>query len=186
MNERFERMERCLRPETTVEELIGALRDADWNVRLAAVVGLEERHDPRAIEPLLEVLRVENAAPIYSQQYDFCGAGAGWTHVEAPRFPENTTDELRAAWRRRGRIKQAVCYALGAIGRADERALEFLHRYVTDQNEDYGIRAAAGKALGALRHPSSRPYLERATEDSEWCTKTEAKKALAALAGSVP
>jgi HEAT repeat protein len=40
------------------------------------------------------------------------------------------------------------------------------------------MRAAACKALGLMRSPSSRPHLLEAARDGEWCTATEARKAL--------
>ena len=89
-----------------------------------------------------------------------------------------TSAATRAAWERRGRIKQAACLALGCIGQPEPRVLECLHRYATDQGQDYAVRAAACKALGLIHSPLSRPIVEQATADLEWCTKTEAQKAV--------
>lgn len=111
----------------------------------------------------MALLREEDAAPLYSQEKD----------LETP-----DGEGMREAWERRGRLKQAVCFALPAIAAAGPGALEFLHRYATDQKEDYTVRASAARALGLLRHPSSCVALANATNDSEWCTQTEARKAL--------
>ena len=104
----------------------------------------------------------------------------------APRqpVPANTPEETRLAWKRRGRIKQAICLAWGSIGQSDERVLEVLHRCATDTGEDAAVRAAASKALGQVGSTSSRPSLERAAQDQEWCTRTEARQAL--IGGRVP
>jgi len=180
----FERIEQCAelgsaRDAASLVALTGRLKDPEWRVRFAAAVALGDRADEAALGPLVETLFAEDAAPLYTQQSDMGGAPAGAPRSGTLAFPAGTTDEVRAAWQRRGRIKQAVAIALGAIGRADSRALEILHRYVTDPKEDYAVRAAACKALGMIRSGESRPWLERAAQDSEWCTSTEARKALA-------
>ena len=186
MNRRFEDMERCIhlgrqQDDGSLLELTALLKNDDWRIRFAAAVALGDRADPRSIEPLLDLLRAEDAAPLYSQSGDLSSAPAGAPNAGQLTFPEGTTAATRAAWERRGRLKQSACIALGRIGSADERVLEFLHRYSTDAKEDYAVRAAAAKALGVLRNPLSRPFLVVAAQDEEWCTKTEARKALTAL-----
>jgi len=127
------------------------------------------------------LLAAEDAAPLYTQQADLGGAPAGSPDERELAFPPGTTGATRAAWERRGRLKQAVCLALGAIAVTDQRALDALHRHATDQREDYPVRAAAAKALGQLHSPASRAALTLATQDPEWCTATEARQALAGL-----
>ena len=180
----FELMERCAKlacqqDEPSLRELINLLANPDWMVQFAAAVALGDRRDPRAKEALLRLLRTEDAAPLYTQDKDIGSAPAGSNSAPEPEFPEGTTDATRAAWERRGRLKQAACYALADIGGADPLTLEFLHRYAADAKEDYTVRAAASRALGAFRDPSSRPFLTTAAKDEEMCTKTEAEKALA-------
>ena len=181
MNAAYDGMERCMDPATSVAALIKALRDEDWQTRFAAAVALGDRRERSAVESLLEALQCEDRAPLYSQRTELDGIPAGSPEGHAPTFPPGTTDATRSAWARRGRIKQAICFALGEIGVVNARVLEFLQRYATDQGEDYMVRAAANKALGRLPHPSNRPALERAAADPEWCTQTEARKALAAF-----
>ena len=55
--------------------------------------------------------------------------------------------------------------------------LDLLHDFATDQKRDYIVRAAACKALGQLARPESLPVVEQATQDEEWCTACEARKA---------
>ena len=183
MSERYEKMERCMRLAGMVEsdslhELFELLSDKEWRVRYAAAVALGDRKDPRAVEPLVEALRVEDAAPLFTQKEDIGGCHAGYPFEFNLRFPKEMTTERRAAWERRGRVKQAVCLALGAIGSAEAAALERLHSYVIDQTHDPEVRAAAAKALALIGDPSSRPFLEKASNDFEWCTRTEAAKGL--------
>lgn len=181
MKTSYDAMEQCMSRSAPVDVLLAALQGEDWQARFTAAVALGDRRERAAVGAMIEVLTAEDPAPLYTQQADLGGIPAGSPHGRAPVFPPGTPEATRTAWARRGRIKQAICLALGEIGVADPRALEFLHRYATDQGEDYAVRAAANKALGLLKHPSSRPVLERAVTDPEWCTQTEARKALAAL-----
>lgn len=190
MNPCFEQMERCAQlaraqDAAALDELLALTTHAAWEVRLAATVALGDRADARAVAPLLALLRAEDAAPLFTQDKDYGGipAGSPFADGTALVFPAGTTVATLAAWERRGRLKQAACLALGQIGPAALEALPFLHRYVTDMKEDYAVRAAAAKALGMLRDPASRPFLETATTGEEWCAKTEAVKALQALPG---
>lgn len=186
MNPCYAKMERCLRLATAadadaVSELLTLLSDACWEVRFAATVALGDCRAPAAVGPLCDLLDAEDRAPLYTQTQDHGGGPAGGNRIREVSLPAGTTAEIADAWQRRGRIKQAACLALGSIGAADARSLSFLERYATDAREDYAVRAAACKALGMLRPPSARGALERAADDQEWCTRTEARKALAAL-----
>lgn len=171
--------------EASLQELMERTRHADWRVRLSAVVALGDRADAGALPALLEVLRQEDAAPLYTQVSHLAGAPAGATMLAPVNFgPEITaglTPEIKECWRRRGRLKQAVCWALAAIGAQAAPAVATLCRYAIDKQEDYAVRAAACLALGKIGDASARATLELATRDDEWCTKTEAGKALAAL-----
>ena len=179
MNTPYDGMERCMDAATPVATLIATLDNPDWQIRFAAIVALGDRRDRLAVGPLAALLRHENSEPLYSQR-DEVGGGipAGSPQGRTPTFPPGTSEATQAAWARRGRLKQAACLALGAIGLAEPAVLDLLHRYAVDQAEDYAVRAAANKALGLLGHASSRPVLERAVADPEWCTRTEAAKAL--------
>ena len=150
-------------------------------MRYAATVALGDRGDPQAIPGLRAALQQEDAAPLYTQKADLGGAPAGANHAPQITFPPGTTPAIQAAWERRGRLKQAICLALGQIGKAEPAVLEMLHRYVGNLEEDYVVRAAAATALGQLRSPLSRPFLEKGAQDEEFCARTEARKALAQL-----
>lgn len=186
MTATYEKIERCARLVQSDDgdddsQLIAHLHDHDWRVAYAAAVACGDRGKSIFIAPLLEVLAREDAAPLYSQPESEAGGHAGATEVLQPQFPDGTTQVEIEAWKRRGRLKQAACLALGQIGKADAGVLNALHRYATDAGEDYTVRAAACKALGQIGSTQSARFLERAAGDEEWCTATEAAKSLSQI-----
>jgi len=188
MSEQFKRMETCIRAGALSDDasfhlLLTAVADADWQVRYAAVVALGDRADPAALDALLSVLAYEDAAPLYSQPAEFASLPAGGNTAPQCAFPAGTSQETIDAWHRRGRLKQALCTTFGRIGSADPRVLAALQRYAVDQAEDYAVRAAANKALGLIGDQSSLPAVTQAMKDQEFCTRCEATKAHARLAG---
>ncbi|HCE46954.1 MAG TPA: hypothetical protein DET40_25690 [Lentisphaeria bacterium] len=183
MNSVFDKMEFCVehsssQDERSLDKIISCLCDQNWRVRYAAAIALGDRRDPKSVDALLKALKKENQEPLFSQPALEGGAHAGSNIPFTVIFPEGTTEHTKEAWRRRGRLIQAVCLALGGIGATSPAVLEMLHRYATDQKCDYGVRAAACKALGQLASPESLPILQKAVGDEEWCTSCEAKKAL--------
>ena len=182
----FELMEQCaeigLRGDTkALPVLFTALAHADWRVRYAAAVALGDVPDSSSVEPLLKALAVEDAASLYNQPPLPAGGFAGAPGGVRPTFAEGTTDDQIDAWRRRGRLKQAICLALGEIGENSPAVLVALHRYAVDAGEDYLVRASSCKALGKIASPTSRAVLTAASKDEEWCTAKEASKALERL-----
>lgn len=187
-NALYERMERCadiaLRCDlAALPEVFTALADADWQLRYAAAVALGDLRTKAAVKPLLAALAIEDAATLYNQPVLPAGGSAGSGNVTAPQFPNGTTPQQIEAWRRRGRLKQAICIALGEIGEGSPEVLAALQRYAVDGGEDYLVRASSCKALGLIGDPASREVLRAAVNDEEWCTNKEASKALARLPG---
>ena len=183
MNTVFEKMEFCAanvatRDEAAFAKTVALLEDENWRVRYAAAVALGDRRDARTVDALVQTLRRENKAPLFSQPKLEGSAPAGSNIPFEVTFSAGTTEPVKEAWRRRGRLVQAVCFALGDIGTATPAVLELLHRYATDQGCDYTVRAAATKALGQIGQPESLPILEEATKDEEWCTACEGRKAV--------
>lgn len=188
VNTVFEKMEFCAahvsrQDEADFARTLGLLADADWRVRYAAAIALGDRRDPRAVDALVQALLLENEAPLFAQPKLEGSLDAGSNLPFAVLFPEGTTEPVKEAWRRRGRVIQAVCLALGSIGTASAEALKLLHEYATDQSRDYVVRAAACKALGQIAAPESLPVLEQAARDEETCTKWEAQKSLKSIKG---
>ena len=182
MTTTFDKMEFCAAHSCNDDDssikVISFLNDENWRVRYAAAIALGDRKNPDAVEALLKALNKEKDEPLFSQPTLKGGAHAGSNTPFSVIFPEGTTEETKEAWRRRGRLIQAILLALGNIGTASPAVLEMLHFYAADQKCDYSVRAAACKAIGQLASPESLPVLEKAANDEEWCTKCEAKKAL--------
>jgi HEAT repeat protein len=189
MSERLELIESCLElaekgNAAALPFLLEGLRHADWRVRYAAAVGLGDLQDATAVPGLIEALKQEDAAPLYSQKEDYGSAHAGSNEPFRLNLPASLSEDTFEAWRRRGRLKQALCLALGEMKTGAESARLRLERYAIDQAEDPNVRAAACKALGLIGNPNSRPILAQAMQDQEWCTQKEAAKGAAALGGS--
>jgi HEAT repeat protein len=186
MSERLELMESCLElaekgNRAALPVLLERLRHADWRVRYAAAVALGDLRDAAAVPALLEALKQEDAAPLYSQKEEYGSAHAGSNGSVRLNLPAHLSEDTRQAWRRRGRLKQALCLALGEIKARDESARADLERRAVDQEEDPIVRAAACKALGLVGNPKSLPVLKQAAQDQEGCTKMEAVQSIAAL-----
>lgn len=185
----FDKMEFCVansgsKDQKSFDKTVACLGDGNWRVRYAAAIALGDRRDPKAVDALLKTLQKEDKEPLFSQPALEGGAHAGSNVPFSVIFPEGTTEDTKEAWRRRGRLLQALCLALGNIGTASPAVLEILHRYATEQKCDYGVRAAACKALGQIASRESLPVLEKASADEEWCTKCEAKKAVKCIVDS--
>jgi len=186
MNTRLEKMDVCMNPKTPVKEVIALLKDADWRVAMAAAVALGDRKDATAVPALVELLDREDKEPqLFTQTEDYSYqtfAGVCFALFGSP-LPADTSEATALAWQRRGRLKQSAIWSLAAIGVADDAALlKRLQGYALDQKQDYMVRAASFRALGIFGDPSSRATFEKGMSDPEWCTMTEARKALAKIA----
>jgi HEAT repeat protein len=186
VNNDFQTIESCavlaqLKDDASLQRLIDLAAHASWRVRFAAAVALGDRANPSAVSALLNMLAHEDSEPIYGQAEHYVGAPAGATTIAATANPAGVPEQTIECWRRRGRIKQAACVALGQIGPAARSAVTRMCHYATNQKEDYAVRAAACQALGLIGDASAAPSLRTATGDEEWCTKTQASKALRAI-----
>lgn len=185
MSERFEKMEKCLRlgashSRAAAGRLEAMLADADWRVRYAAAVALGDLGSEGSVPALMAALRREDQRPLYSQKEDLAGGPAGSpARMRRSEVLARQSEETLEAWRCRGRVKQAVCFALAEMGAAAVEALPMLSKYAVDQGEDYAVRAAACRAIGLIGPAQCAAVLEQACQDGEWCTKTSARKALA-------
>jgi len=160
-------------PQTTTAERLAALRTPSWQVQQAALWTLAAHPDLAALPAIEQLLDEQDNTDLY-------GTPDHWDY----HHPQTAVEE---AWRCRYRVKQAACYALASIGATAGPAtlganlIARLEHYATSQTDDYAVRAEACRALGKLRLPSSRQALRQASGDGEWCTATEARKALASL-----
>ena len=190
MRTEFDRIESCAvlaqqKDEASLKTLINRAQHESWRVRFATAVALGDRAEASTVDALLAMLTHEDGAPIYSQVEHFAGAPAGATTLATAALPVGVSEQTVECWRRRGRIKQAVCFALGQIGPAARQALPRLCGYAVNQKEDYAVRAAASQALGLIGDSAATDALRVASGDEEWCTKTQAAKALRAI-GTAP
>ena len=184
MSGTLEEMESCFALE--FEALVAKLGHRDWRIRYTAAVALGDRGEPASVPALVRALEAEDKEPLYSQKAEFGGAHAGSNRPGGIKFPDGVAEGTLECWRRRGRVKQALCLALGQMGAAAAPALPLLHRYAVSQEEDYQVRAAACKALGQIGDAASVPALEKASSDPEWCSKTEAARSLKTVMRNLP
>ncbi len=186
MSDRLDLIESSLQlAESDARAALPTLRERlshpDWRVRYAAAVALEELPDPDSLPALLAAYEQENAAPLFEQKETYGSAHAGSNAGVALHLPLGLSEETLQAWRRRGRLKQALCLAFAALGSKADAARPLLEHDVLDATQDPMVRAAAAKALGLITSPASLPILQKATKDEEWCTNKEATKAVASL-----
>lgn len=177
----YEWMELAFTQPVELERL--ALHE-NWRVRYAAAVAIGQTPDRRWLPLLKEMLRIENARPLYTQPPAHFSNSTDDTRMAEQIGPitatfDHAVDEATLdAWRCRGRVKQAVLFALYEVGEADDELRAILHAYLEDPQEEYPIKAAAGRALGRVGNRSSIPALQVAQKFDEWCTQMEATKAM--------
>lgn len=165
-----------------------ASRDADWRIRYAAAIAMTQHPDERWLPLLHNMLLLEAQRPLYTQPVVQFSQGTGDTRMAEQIGPLTVSfdrpydDATKDAWRCRGRVRQAVLFALAAIGRASPELLDLMHSFIADPHEDFAVKAATARALGFIAHPASVPYLQMALACDEWCTNREAAKALARMA----
>jgi HEAT repeat protein len=162
--------------------LIEMLEDGNWRINYSAAVALENWQDPRFLPALTRLLEREDREPLYELP-EGCSAGgrAGSVFIGQPSFPSQYSAREIEAWRRRGRVKHAVCFALAKFPSLPGSLLRHLEKYAVSHKEDHMVRAAASRVLGVCGDKDSLETLAIASNDEEWCAKTEATKARAAL-----
>jgi HEAT repeat protein len=184
-----QRMEACF---TDPGALRAGFSDPDWTVRLAAATAAGQRRDPALMDLLIALLDAEGAEPLYTQPPAQLASGGDSTEIAERIDPVEVTFPSLAeapgaatldAWRRRGRIKQAVLFAVAAIGSAPASFVRRVERCLADKAEDYPVRMAAARCLGAIGDERSRAALQAGAAVDEWCTATESRKALEVIRG---
>jgi HEAT repeat protein len=131
---------------------MAALRDKDVGVRSAAAEALGKIEDPRAVEPLLEVLKDKDRTYRGKDHYVLWRAVEALGKIGDPRAVEPLAKALsyRFGEDRDGsielKVKQAMAEALGKIG--DVGARKSLVAALKDDDAD--VREAAAQALKSL------------------------------------
>ena len=188
------------------DSAVGDLDHRDTNKRLRAIDRLRELGDPRAVDPLLNVLATESsdlvkgyaaqalgdfkdprtipslvrclseASPGIGQDRPLLAARA-LGRIGAPAF-----DPVMAAFRGQdGKLHAGAAAALGEI--RDRRAVEPLLQTLAASN-DPTLRAAIITALGTLGDPRAYAALNAAQGSADWQVRGAAEKSLALLEGA--
>lgn len=185
MQNNYAIMELVLKDEKALEHYAF---HGDWKVRYAAAAAMGETKSEKWLEPLYQLLKMEQTRELYSQpkvkefvnSYDDTRMAEQIVPIEAV-FDREYPEELKEDWKCRGRVRQACLFAIYSIGKANEEILKEIYGYLEDPEEDYAVKAAGAMALGAVGNKESIPYLEKALEFDEWCLRTEAGKAVRRL-----
>lgn len=181
---RFALMEEVLSQPERISE---AASHEDWRIRYAAAIAIARYPDARWLTVLHQMLIIESQRPLYTQPVVNFSHGTGDTRMAEQIGPltvmfDHPYDEsTKDAWRCRGRVRQAVLFAVAVIGHASPELLEMMHAFLADPHEDFAVKAATARALGAIGDPASVPFLHIALAFDEWCTNREAAKALARI-----
>ncbi len=172
-----------------VGPLIGALSDKEWLVRQGAVKALAKIGDARAVDPLIEALRVEDSKrreelpQVLAKQ--MVEAFIGVLRVKDSRVRERLVQILerisepaaelliRVLGGEDSNVHRGMAEALGKIGKP---AMEHLIKALGD--EDVIMRRGAAKALGEIGHVRAVESLIGALWDEDNHVHREAAGAL--------
>ena len=187
ISQTYRKMEACLRDPGCLEALT---TDPDWRVRYAAAVAIGEHGDPAEAPYLEKMLHIEDQRSLYDQpnvdlvdprdKTPLSRLAERIGPAEAA-FPAEYSDEVKEAWKCRGRVKFACAKAVVKLGYATEETRELFRKYLMDEDEAYNVKAAVAHALSVIGTEEDIPALETALRYDEWCTQTEAKKAIRAI-----
>jgi HEAT repeat protein len=169
------------------DALAGLANHPDWRVRYATAIAMGETRDPAWLPTLATMFQHEERRSLYNQppaHFLKCVDDTRMAEQIGPlevSFDSSPSPETLEDWRCRGRVKQALLFAVTEIGQVDAQLLSLIQALIAREHEDYPVKAAAARALGAVGRPESRASLQLAEQIDEWCTQTEARKALKRL-----
>ena len=172
--------------EGDVAAVTAALKDDDWQIVHAALMAIRRYPKPDCAQPIVDVIERQERLDLYGQTENI-GVGAGRPGSDAEQRIAGYDREQIDAWMCRWRVKQAACFALGEIGgecgreAVSDDAVAHLSRLAISDEDDYQVKAAACHALGRIGDPDALPALKQMTEYQEFCARTEARKAVAAI-----
>lgn len=155
--------------EDPVAEHIAALRDDDWAIREEAATLLGGLKDPRAVSPLVIMLRDRDRSVREA-------AVGALRSIGAPSVPALGTclDDPELS------VQEAASTVLSSI--ADARVLNPLIQALRSQ--DWIVRMHAAKALGRIKDSGSVPALAPLLQDKVKAVREEVSTALAAIGES--
>ena len=153
----------------TVSEQIAALNDEDWAIREEAALALGTFRDPRAVGPLVSLLRDTDRAVREA-------AIGALTAIGGPSVPVLglCLSDPQAG------VQEAASSVLASI--ADERVLAPLIAAL--KNKDWIVRMHAAKALGRIKDPSAVEPMIPLLQDKVKAVREEVTIALAEIGES--
>lgn len=157
-------------PATPVSVLLDSLHADNWQVQQAGLAALGDRGETEALPEIEALLETQDKLGLYDCPYE-------WDLVSAPDSSEKETRRCRYRVKQAALIAILRCVEQDGPGIIEDSLLDKLHRYAVSREEDYPVRVAACDLLVALKRPESRPVLELASKDGEWCTATVAARA---------
>lgn len=150
----------------TVAEQIAALTDDDWAIREEAAMLLGTMRDPRAVGPLVSLLRDSDRAVREAA----IGALTAIGEPSVPVLGLCLSDPQPA-------VQEAASTVLASI--ADSRVLAPL--IASLKNSDWIVRMQAARALGRINDQTSVPHLIPLLQDKVKAVREETSTALAAI-----
>jgi len=136
----------------TVETLIQLLKNKDADVQKQAAGALGKTGDPRAVEPLIKLIKLKKPNGQTEEELDL---DLSFEDLELELEPEDQEEEQDAI------VRIIAAGALGKIG--GPRAVEALIQLLKDRNAD--IRRQAAGALGKIGDPRALEPLIQLLED---------------------
>lgn len=130
-----------------LRELQLALQDKDWNVRMAAVLGLGELGDPGGL-PLLRLALQDSDEYIRKASLRVLGQFGDLAEIRAALQDENLS------------VREAAVEELKKLGDLEGVRLAF-------HDENFIVRISAVRAFGVLRHLGGLPQLYLALSDED-------------------
>lgn len=152
-----------------VAEQIAALRDDDWAVREEAAALLGRLKDPRAVDPLVSILRDSDR----SVREAAIGALVSIGTPSVPALGACLADPELS-------VQEAASAVLASI--ADMGVLDQLLEAL--RSPDWIVRMHAAKALGRIKEPGSARSLAPLLQDNVKAVREEASSSLAAIGDS--
>lgn len=149
-----------------VAEHIAALKDEDWAIREEAATLLGGLKDPRAVCPLVSMLKDRDRSVREAAIGALTSIGAPSVEAVAGCL---TDPELS--------VQEAASAVLASI--ADERVRDPLSRAL--KSHDWIVRMHAVKALGRIQDPQSVPALIPLLQDTVKAVREEVSSALASI-----
>jgi WD40 repeat protein len=159
-------------PEMDETQLLAALENSEWQVRVAVVQKLEEYGERAPIERLMKALKDEHEAVR-------AAAAHALGVLDNPKVVTPLVEALQdPVWL----VRAAAVQALGMLG--EKAPVEPL--ILALQDEDVSVRLVAVRALGILGERVPTEHLLATLQDGAWQVREMALLTLGACGGDIP